>query len=224
MPTSPKNKESILEFFKKQKLITVQTLIQFSGCSSRTIERHLKFWRTHSSYNYNGCYYVLPETPRFDSHGLWKVKDILFSKHGNLKQSIVHLVEHSEAGLSAKELSELLEVSVKEYLSIYFKTPSQLNRERKGGHYIYFSRDPDVYMNQMQKREEFTQSRTREQLSFNADAIIILSERIKHPSDTLDQLTRRVRRHGAVVSNDQVRSLLYYHGLLKKKVIPLFKP
>ncbi len=47
--------------------------------------------------------------------------------------------------------------------------------------------------------------------------MIILAELIKqHLKDTVEQLTRRVRRRGIRVSTEKVRNLLDYHNLLKK--------
>ena len=215
-------KKNILAFFQKRKVLTIAELKTFSSLSQRTIGRRLKQWKTYRSYNHNGCYYVLPEIPEFDPDGIWKYKDIRFSKHGGLRSSIIGLVEQSSCGLSAKDLSQSLGCSVLDALS-YFKENSELLREREGGIYIYFSSKPPVYTDQQQRRSELRQSQVKKHLPSNANAVIILVELIKNPSDTLDQLTRRVRRRGITISIDEVRNLLLCHGLNFFLVLALFE-
>lgn len=209
--------KSLLNFFKKKQVVTIQDLMEFSQLSLSSVKRRLSSWRAYSSYNYNGSYYVLPEIAKFNSDGIWESHGIYFSQHGSLKQTIVHLVNNSELGLVSKELEVLLGISSRCVLSSYFKNSSLLNRELENGRYIYFSKEPEVYLEQTQKRKEFQQSQAKEKLPRDENSTIILVELIKHPTDTLVQLTKRVRRRGITVSIDKVRNLLQSHGLLKKK-------
>ena len=207
-------KKNIVAFFQKRKVLTIAELKEFFQLSQRTIERRLKQWKTYRSYNHNGCYYVLPEIPEFNSEGIWKYKEMRFSKHGGLRSSIIALVEQSSSGLSAKDLSESFGGSLLQILSS-FKEHSELLREREAGRYICFSSNPMVYAAQKQRQSERRQSQAKEHLPSHANAVIILVELIQHPSDTLDQLTRRVRRRGINISGEEVRNLLLSHGLLK---------
>ncbi len=207
-------KKNIVAFFQKRKALTIAELKEFFQLSQRTIERRLKQWKTYRSYNHNGCYYVLPEIPEFNSEGIWKYKEMRFSKHGGLRSSIIALVEQSSSGLSAKDLSESFGGSLLQILSS-FKEHSELLREREAGRYICFSSNPMVYAAQKQRQSERRQSQAKEHLPSHANAVIILVELIQHPSDTLDQLTRRVRRRGINISGEEVRNLLLSHGLLK---------
>jgi len=153
-------KQNIVAFFQKRKVLTIAELKEFSQLSQRTIERRLKQWKTYRSYNHNGCYYVLPEIPEFNSEGIWKYKEMRFSKHGGLRSSMIALVEQSSSGLSAKDLSQSLRCSVLDALS-YFKENSELLREREAGRYIYFSSNPVVYAVQKQRRREWRQSQAK---------------------------------------------------------------
>jgi len=72
-----------LELFRKEKVMSLKQLADRLNCSERTVQRQLKKWRTYTSYNQNGRYYVLPDIPRFDEHGLWRYKGIFFSRYGN---------------------------------------------------------------------------------------------------------------------------------------------
>ena len=101
---------------KKQKIFTLNKLVSILECSSRTAQTKLKLWKAYTSYNQNGKYYTLPEIPQFDSFGLWRYKNAAFSKHGNLKKTIVQLVNSTSAGFSGKQLGELLGLSPQSFL------------------------------------------------------------------------------------------------------------
>ena len=211
-------KKVYLTFFKKKQIVTIQDLMKFSQLSLNSVKRRLSSWKTYNSYNYNGSYYVLPEIAKFNSDGIWESHGVYFSQYGTLKQTVVHLVNNSKLGLKHSELEVLLGIPCHSALSGYFKNSPHLNRELENGRYVYFSKEPEVYLEQTQKRKEFQQSQASVKLPRDENAIVILVELIKHPTDTLVQLTKRVRRRGITISIDKVRNLLQYHGLFEKKV------
>ena len=96
MSRAGKNNHAIgLEAFKKEKVMTLKGLSYLLHCCERTVQRHLKQWRTYTSYNENGRYYILPDIPKFDVNGLWRYRTISFSRYGNLKKTVIHLVHDS---------------------------------------------------------------------------------------------------------------------------------
>ena len=98
-------------------VLQVITVIELAGLLERSVKtarRQLKAWGAYTSYNYNGQYYTLPAVAKFDANGLWSWKGIRFSRHGPLKATVLALVEQSEAGLTAGELSKVLGVEVKD--------------------------------------------------------------------------------------------------------------
>ncbi len=165
--------KSLLNFFKKKQIVTIQDLMEFSQLSLSSVKRRLSLWKAYSSYNYNGSYYVLPEVAKFNSNGIWESHGVYFSQHGSLKQTIVHLINNSESGLASKELEVLLGVSSHSVLSSYFKNSPHLNRELENSKYIYFSKKTSVYLEQIQKRKEFQQSQAEEKLPSDENAIVI---------------------------------------------------
>jgi len=94
--------------FSRQKVITIEQLVKLLNCSVITARRRLKKWRTYTSIGHNGRYFTLPQIPVFDKNGLWKYQTILFSNHGNLKQTIVALIKDSQKGLSAVQVAEIV--------------------------------------------------------------------------------------------------------------------
>jgi len=186
------------------------------GCSPSTAKRRLKQWNTYTSYNHNGRFYCLPGIPKFDRHGIWKYKDAFFSKHGNLKKTVRWLIEQTASGLSAPELTEILGIPAYQFLS-HFKDDGCFRREKFKGLYLYFSDDEAVFKRQRQQRIRHFEVKTADNLPTDGQAVTILVTWIKHPGDGVETLARRVRRSGLGVSVAQIRNLLDYHDLLKKR-------
>ena len=107
--TSRKEKQTreVFKLFKKLKVLTIIKLIAIMMCSDRTIQRRLKSWGTHTSYNKNCRYYTLPDIPKFNHYGIWKYKGIFFSKFGNLKNTVIAVIKQSESGLNVGCLNHL---------------------------------------------------------------------------------------------------------------------
>ena len=70
-----------------------------------------------TSYNFNARHYTLAEIPAFDEFGLWRVRNIRFSRYGALTETVVALVRQSAAGYHATELGEQLGVPAAPALS-----------------------------------------------------------------------------------------------------------
>jgi len=204
-----------LKRFRSKKVMSLDELVSLLNRSKRTVQRQLNEWGTYTSYNQNGRYYVLRNVPTFDEYGLWKFKNVFFSKNGNLTETVTCIVNRSEAGLTASEISEILGLSAHTFLS-HVKDTAYLEREKQQGVFIYFSKDPAVIEKQKQERDKLIRSAALLELPSDAEAVIILSTLIKHPNDTVERLTRRVLRRGIKVSTEQCRNLLISHDILKK--------
>lgn len=182
-----------LELFRKEKVMSLKQLADRLSCSERTVQRQLKKWRTYTSYNQNGRYYVLPDIPKFDEHGLWRYKGIFFSRHGNLKQTLFTLVNHSPAGLSAAEAGVLVGISLRSFLAQSHNI-QPLRREKIAGRFVYFSQDAAVFSQQKQKRQADDSRLKLLRLPTDTEAVIILVERIKHPALSVEQLAARLHK------------------------------
>jgi ribosomal protein L17 len=212
-----KNESIALKLIKTEKVIKKDKLIATLKCSDRTVQRRLKEWRAHTSYNKNGQYYTLPNIPEFDQYGLWKFKGIFFSKYGNLKKTVETLIEQSLAGLNAFELTEILGVPAHTFLS-HFNFDTSIQKEKYQELYVYFSNNPGMIEKQKYERNKIIiENASRIELPLDSEAIIILTEFIKHPSDSVEQLTLCYRQKHINVSQDKIRNLLIYHDLLKKQ-------
>lgn len=207
--------EEVLKVFRKEKIITNKRLTQLLAASNRTAQRRLRQWHTYTSYNQNGRYYVLPDIPKFDHNGLWKYKGVFFSEYGNLCQTITALVNNSSDGLTVNETSELVSVSLSSFMAEGRKA-LPLRRDKVAGRFVYFSPDETIYNGQKEKRHKHDTSGKLTELPSDAEAVIILVERIKRPKLNIENLCKRLNRKGHRIESERVQDLFEYHGLQKK--------
>jgi len=194
-------------------MITINALSSLLKSSIKTARRRLKLWRAHTSYNENGRYYTLPNIPEFDENGLWSYRKVHFSKYGNLKQTTVNLIKRSKAGLDAAEMSDLLGISIRSFLSTLQKHPD-LKREKMQGRYVYFSAGEKDCIKQKDCRAGMVRIK---QLPSNFEAILILVETIKNPHLGIEGLALKLRANNCNVTPESIRNLFGYHGLTVKK-------
>lgn len=204
----------VLETFRAHKVMTIEELSTLLGISSRNTHNHLKKWKVITSYNQNGRYYVLPDIPKFDSHGLWSIDDIHFSKYGNLKMTFVHLIDTSEMGFDSRAIGKLLKLNPRSFLSHFGKSPD-LRRKKIGGRFVYFSRQPGRFENQLKERMEYTEAKASSLLS-DAVGIRVLVEKIHHPNLSVEQLAKRLQTQPIPVTSKQIKDFFLCHGILKK--------
>ena len=206
----------VIQKFKNKKVVTIVVLAAWLSCSIATARRRLKAWRAYTSYNHNGRYYTLPEIADFDENGLWQFQGVFFSKHGNLKQTLAHLVIHSAQGLSSAELGELLGLQTRSFLS-HFRDHPEIFRENLMGRWIWFAAEPKIREQQKQTRLIRAVAKAP-RMPTDREAVMILVDLIKHPNSGLEQVARRLRRKGLRIDVDAIGQLLVHHGLEKKTV------
>ena len=197
------------------KVFTLTQLVDTLSCSAITARRRLSDWRAYTSINRNGMFYTLPSVPQFDPNGLWRFGDIFFSAHGNLKQTVIHLVQQSMLGLDRHEISTLVGLpGGSSYLS-RLRTLPGLSREWQDGKWIYLAGEDAVRRKQLQARSDWADRMSG--LPSPEEAVDILVCFIRHPELDPEALARQVggRRRGVTAAS--IRNLLEHHGLVKKK-------
>jgi len=189
----------------QKKIIAIGKLASLLNSSIKTARRRLKLWQAMTSYNMNGRYYTLPGIPDFNSHGLWEYRQVRFSQHGNLKNTIIALVNQSKAGLDAAEASDILGISVRSFLSSLQKDPDFKREKIQGRDYV--------------KQKEYRCAMTRTiQLPSDIEAIAILVQTIKNPALSIDQLADKLQQNNYWISSESIENLFSYHGLSIKKM------
>jgi len=120
--------------------------------ATMTVFRKLAALGYRTSYSHRGKYYTLEGIPRFDERGLWSYDSVWFSRDGNLLATAQRFVEEAASGCTARELQELLSVSVKEALLQLYRR-RRLYREDIGGTYVYFAMEQGLRREQRLRRE-----------------------------------------------------------------------
>ena len=207
------NEKTVLGRFRQLKIITIEELVRLLQCSAITARRRLKTWQTYTSVNKNGRYYTLPRIPVFDENGLWEYQKVLFSKHGNLKQTIIELIRHAKAGLSAVELADIIGFAPNSSFLSQIKDVPGVKREKYQGRFIYLSDKPEVYNRQKHERVSV---HIVNDFPTDSEAIVILVQLIKNPDIGTEQLSDKLLIQGKQIAPDSIRKFLTFHGLLKK--------
>ena len=91
-PKKTDRNQQTINAFKQHKVLTFTAISSMLLLSIATVRRRLKEWGALSSYNRSGQYYTLPSIPEFNKQGLWRHEGAFFSKHGTLKNTVIHLV------------------------------------------------------------------------------------------------------------------------------------
>lgn len=206
------NEYETLIKFRQDKIMTIEQLVRLLQCSPMTVRRRLKKWETFTSINQNGRYYTLPEIPEFDGNGLWKHQSVLFSKYGNLRQTIIALIKRAQTGLSAADISTIIDIPSSSSYFSQIKNSGGIKREKHQGRFIYFSDVPAKY--QRQKRD-LGQQRIGGWPT-DAQAVKILVHLIKNPRIEVDRLAIESAPPGKRFDPVIVKRFLRFHDLLKK--------
>ncbi len=198
---------------RRKKVFSFDQLLSLLKCSTRSGRTKLKQWEAYTSYNQNGRYYTLPSIPCFDENGLWQYKEIRFSKHGNLKKTVVRLIRTSRTGLDGKQIGEIVGLSPNSFMH-HFRNTSGIRREKQSGVYVYYSDDTVVYKHQQEKRLEAL-ALSSQALS-DADAVVILAALIRHHEIGVKDIMTLPEIKSAGFSHHVVYCFLEHHHLLKK--------
>jgi len=206
------DEQGVIKRFLKAKVLTIEQLVSMLGSSAITARRKLKNWSAFTSINMNGRYYTLPKIPHFDHDGIWRYQKILFSEHGNLIETMCALVEQSQAGLSAQQIAQVLELPVNSSVFPRLSATPGIRRERHQGRFVYFSEER--YKDQKASLtlvQEFS-------IPSDAEAVMILVEYINNPNIDIPQLSKLLTRKGIKVHPNAIYTFFAYHDIQKKIV------
>jgi len=214
-----KKLERAFKFLEDKKVFTLDQLVSSLSCSTPTARLKLKQWQAYTSYNQNGRYYTMPTVARFDENGLWSYEAISFSKYGNLRNTVVHLINNSPLGLTGNEIGNLVRLPPRSFLH-HFRNVAGICREKREGVYVYFSDDVGRYKEQVRNRSRALIPEGK--LLSDADVTVILSALIRHHGITMEEIMGLPEVRGGDFSRVVIREFLDRHGLLKKT--PITKP
>ena len=153
MNTPKYHLQALKQFFDEHKIATLDQLRAALGDPARcTVFRKLGDLLYLSSYSHRGKYYTLRSVARFTQQGLWNFNSVWFSRFGNLLQTAEAFVQNSEAGYSAAELKEILQVKTKHALTQLVRN-GRLQREPFDSVFVYLSSQNRVADQQRKARK-----------------------------------------------------------------------
>jgi hypothetical protein len=172
MKTPQYHLSALKGFLNKRKVATMEQIRAALGDPARcTVFRKLAELESLNSYSHRGKYYTLRSIARFTTQGLWRFRSVCFSRFGNLLQTAEVFVHRSDAGYSAGELKDVLEVKTKHALSQLLRD-DRLQREKIGASYIYFSRDKSIARRQRQTRNAHAKTSSASLIVSNPDLAV----------------------------------------------------
>lgn len=217
--------QKVVQWLRKRKVETMANLCQKFDLSHMTVVRALKKVGYYTSYNHNAAYYVVHDVPQFDSWELWAYRNIRFSRYGTLPETLIALVEQAPAGMTVVELEERLGTKVANVASRLVnegRIDRQIVDRRRA---VYLACEPKTRKQQQQQRHELAEQQ-RAGLPVvtlpegcSAEVVIeVLREMVVAPKARPDQLSRKLKGRGVKVTASQVRSLMAFYGLEKKRL------
>ncbi|OEU69330.1 MAG: hypothetical protein BA863_04950 [Desulfovibrio sp. S3730MH75] len=209
-----RNPDMIIHLLRSKKVVKFEEIQNALESASRTTTfRYLKHVQYVRSYNYNGCYYTSWDPTLFDRWGLYSYGDIYFSRDGKLDKTVIRLVCESGAGLTQRELQDLLKVRV-QVLLLEGLRHKKICREKVGGFYLYFHNDPTIMESQLQARVTSLPSETKNFLQIDSHNVIkVLLVLIRQPGSRPAEVVRALRGHTPPITMVQVVDIFDRYSL-----------
>lgn len=203
--------------FEQKKCYTISELCERLGYAAISIKRFLKQIGYHSSFTHNSKWYTLRSVPDFNRDGLWFYEGIGFSRHGNLKQTILHLIAQSRQGLSARQLAEKLSVPGHAVLNHMYKA-GVIDRLKTREGFIYLSADARKKQRQVSHLQWLIAKEAKPDALSAQAAVYVLAEFIKHPQASFAELSRAVAKRQVIATPKMIARLFEEHDI--KKTLP----
>jgi len=154
MERTKERDKAVQRYLREKKIAPLEELKTTLGTDARmTVFRVLRRLGYLSSYSHRGQFYTLFEIPHFDELGLWSYRSVWFSRFGNLLTTAHALVDNSEAGYTAAELENVVQVEV-HHAILQLTRQGKISRHRLGRSHIYMSADSGRQRQQRLMREE----------------------------------------------------------------------
>ena len=209
--------EQIHQLLLKNTIMSLKQLrAELQDRPRSTLFRDLKKLDLISSYTHTGQYHALMRLAKFDEDGLWFFRDVGFSRYGTLKRSLVHVITHSPAGMTHREMRKLFRVDVQKPLTDLVSTNAVTRQLLPNRIHVYLSAD-ETSVAQFERRLAIGDKALEVALPAQSIRIEILPEVIRAPERTSDEevLGPLLRKRGVLVKDEEVRYVLAYYDIKK---------
>ena len=211
----PRKELDVVQSFRAPKILTLEQLCRRMYASRSTVLRRLDEHGYYSSYNQAGKFLTIDEVAQFDAQGLWGWKAARFSKHGSLKETVWHLIEDSQQGMTQEELAALLGVRTHNPL-LELVQEEWTQRERLGPTFVYLSHKVTRRKEQVRRRRTLLDE-SKKPRPTSRQLITTLLELIKDSRAERDQIVLRCQRSGVPISRELVDVIFETYELDKKR-------
>lgn len=215
------SKKAASEHLKNGGIVTLNEMINRFGFSRTGTFNFFRRENCYSSINFKGQYHIKNSCLKFNRYGLAKKDEKIFSKHGNLLQTIVGLIENSDSGLTIAELNSLVATTVHmQCRRLYAK--GVIFRKKFNGVYYYFSADQDKRTIQLQEKTSLSkpvklnsilETETTENMQ---DIVKVLVTCVKQPELSAKGIALSLCRRGNNIRTKQVAEIFNRYGIAKK--------
>ncbi|MGB7934885.1 MAG: hypothetical protein WCH04_22220 [Gammaproteobacteria bacterium] len=216
MLSKPDALKALHAFFKKKQVAMLPDIYAVLNTTSRmSAFRRLQELDYLSSFSHAGRYYTLPAVANFNLQGLWFYEEVGFSRFGNLKETVIHLVDQSVAGKTHEELEKQLHLRLHNTLLELVRS-GKIARQALKGVFVYLNRDANRAQQQLIRRHDGVVDSAQDVLP---DGIVIevLSEIIRSNQVQIDQsaILIRLAQRGIRITQSQLKHLCISLGLKK---------
>jgi hypothetical protein len=210
MSTLVKPVETLISFFAERPCWMIAPLAEELRYSIPSVRRFLSDVGYFSSFTHNGTWYTLRSTPQFDQDGLWFHQGIGFSRAGSLTNTLVELIRHSPAGLTAEMIGDKLHCRSHSML-VQLTRSMKITRQKVGRAHLYFAADSHTADFQRQAIPGLQEPPLPAEI-----VVLVLVEFIRTPEATFEQLASAITRgRGVTIKAAQVEKIFLQHGLKK---------
>jgi len=190
---------------------------ELAGRPRSSLFRDLKKIELLTSYSHAGQFHVLKSKVKFNANGLWFYEQVCFSQYGTLKNTLIRIISNSSAGMTHKELKNLLHIQIQNPLTHLVKINKLQRRVLAEQIFVYLSYDEPQAREQWQKRLDINDKPLSGVLPAETIVINILLEIIRGNGTLIDEeeLGKRLKKREVTVQSKQLNHVLMYYDLKK---------
>lgn len=219
------NESQVVKQLRSLRVAQLSQLATQLELSTKTVQRALIKAGYFTSINQNARFVTLKDVPQFDPWGLWSFEQVHFSQHGNLRDTLVKLIEQAPSGWTLQELEQAVGTRAHNHLSQLIRG-GQVRRFLWGRQAVYVSAQPRLASQQEVRRWAAEPSAPSAApatpptapLPAGLDALTVirvLVRLLETPGASAASVARWLQARQVSIRADQVREILDFYGLKK---------
>lgn len=207
-------------FIRAHGACKVEDIMNEFNVTRSTAFGYLRDERFLTSVNNKGQYHIEITGINFNRYGLYKKNGMIFSKYGNLLQTVAGLISNSPEGMRASEVSRL--VGTNAYTQCQTLCRDKLiSRQKEGRGYRYFSADVAVRKQQLNTKKAIVPFNINSELKNESteslfEIIKILVTYARNPGFSPKSIALSLTRSGTRITTEKVRGIFEQYEIAKK--------